>query len=883
MRYLPLPLLFILALANALANGQSNIEDLIAQLSGKTPAPERTDDQLHDAYTRIITHLLPGIAAEELVDRKEPQLTFERICFHAGRPGAERERAALCTACLPYLDPETPKPARVWFLRQLIRLSGPESVDAVGAVLADDDPEIRDLARRVLQNNPARAADAVLAAALRDADDAEWKIALINALAARATKTLGAQIATLQGDMTPAVATAAIAAFGDIGPADPAVTKVLEMLWDESSGKWRDAIADTWLRWAHQLNHSGQKNRAAEICRRLYSAPEVRGAPHIRIASLRGLVAAQQAEAVPTALQVITDPTEKKQLQLAAADCIADIPDPAVTKALTEALTDAAPAAQVLILRALEQRGDTTAITVVMSLLDTDVAEVCIAALRTLREIGNANIIRHVAQTAATSESGVQDAARTCLARLRGENVDSALLAHLQEADPSVQVELIHALAQRYYYAARPTILTYANATNVAVAQAALTALATLGTPDDIPAVLNVLLHATAEPVRTTAESTAIELCESIPNQDERAAPILTAWPKTPTERRPTLVRILGRIHGEPALEKLRALTAASANTAPDVLDAAVRALANWPTTAVLDDLLDLARECESRRHRVLALRGYLRLLELPADRDPAATVDLYHAALLLADADAERRLVLSGLAHVRHHEALALVEPFLDTDTLRAEAEIATISIARLLAPLDRDQATATIRDIMTTTERDATRERGQLALDWITSLAGYLTDWQTAGPYAAEGCDYDCVFEYAFAPEQPDPGPIKWQALALTSNEKPWIFDLSRSSCGNCCVYVRTKVWTATSQPAQLAIGSDDGVKAWLNNELIHTNPATRGHEPLSDRLAIELQPGWNHIMLKIAQAGGGWGFSAALQNPAGEPLQDLRYPEE
>jgi hypothetical protein len=62
-------------------------------------------------------------------------------------------------------------------------------------------------------------------------------------------------------------------------------------------------------------------------------------------------------------------------------------------------------------------------------------------------------------------------------------------------------------------------------------------------------------------------------------------------------------------------------------------------------------------------------------------------------------------------------------------------------------------------------------------------------------------------------------------------------------------------------------LGIGSDDGVKVWLNRQLVHENWTTRGAEPDSDRVPVTFRKGRNQLVLKIQNAGGPWGFACRL----------------
>jgi mannan endo-1,4-beta-mannosidase len=77
---------------------------------------------------------------------------------------------------------------------------------------------------------------------------------------------------------------------------------------------------------------------------------------------------------------------------------------------------------------------------------------------------------------------------------------------------------------------------------------------------------------------------------------------------------------------------------------------------------------------------------------------------------------------------------------------------------------------------------------------------------------------------------------------------------------------------------QDVTLLVGSDDGVKIWLNGALIHTNHVTRGVDGQTDRLDITLQKGTNRLLLKVDQHFGGWGFLVKVAYQDGTPASDL-----
>jgi len=72
---------------------------------------------------------------------------------------------------------------------------------------------------------------------------------------------------------------------------------------------------------------------------------------------------------------------------------------------------------------------------------------------------------------------------------------------------------------------------------------------------------------------------------------------------------------------------------------------------------------------------------------------------------------------------------------------------------------------------------------------------------------------------------------------------------------------------------------MGSDDGVKAWLNGKLVHANNVARAAIPYTDKADITLSAGWNRLMLKITQNQGPWAFCARICSRKDESLEGIR----
>jgi len=87
----------------------------------------------------------------------------------------------------------------------------------------------------------------------------------------------------------------------------------------------------------------------------------------------------------------------------------------------------------------------------------------------------------------------------------------------------------------------------------------------------------------------------------------------------------------------------------------------------------------------------------------------------------------------------------------------------------------------------------------------------------------------------------------------------------------------YLRTEIVSEQRKSVRLEINTDDGVKAWLNGKLIHTNNINRGVSVPPDILQITLEPGVNKLMLKVTDSILGWGAVVRVQPTGAEAGQD------
>lgn len=150
------------------------------------------------------------------------------------------------------------------------------------------------------------------------------------------------------------------------------------------------------------------------------------------------------------------------------------------------------------------------------------------------------------------------------------------------------------------------------------------------------------------------------------------------------------------------------------------------------------------------------------------------------------------------------------------------------------------------------------------------------YIREWNIIGPFDAPDMSwlhrtYPLEKEWNLSEEHTgkDNKKLKWKTV---SAEKSGFVPLQRLIEPNerAVAYALTYVYSPEDREAILLIGSDDGIKIWMNNRLVHSNPAYRGAYPDQDKIKVNLNKGKNTLLLKILQGGGGWGFYARFVDP-------------
>ena len=154
---------------------------------------------------------------------------------------------------------------------------------------------------------------------------------------------------------------------------------------------------------------------------------------------------------------------------------------------------------------------------------------------------------------------------------------------------------------------------------------------------------------------------------------------------------------------------------------------------------------------------------------------------------------------------------------------------------------------------------------------------------EWQVIGPFV-----FGIGLEEIYPPEKEinlkavyngADGHVKWKR-AITENsghlnllttlyEHPEENPPDLAAIG----YAYVQVESPNDRIIKITLGSNDGAKLWVNNEVIYNEHVGRGAAADQVFLEADLKEGQNHILVKVENLGSNWGLYLRLVDPKKE----------
>lgn len=113
----------------------------------------------------------------------------------------------------------------------------------------------------------------------------------------------------------------------------------------------------------------------------------------------------------------------------------------------------------------------------------------------------------------------------------------------------------------------------------------------------------------------------------------------------------------------------------------------------------------------------------------------------------------------------------------------------------------------------------------------------------------------------------------PANWMPIDVQPEKESLFFTKD-----NAYAYLRTTLKVEREQDMGLRIGSDDGIKVWVNDNLVHSNKVLRAVGQSTDNVRIHLKSGENRVVLKVVNATGPGGMKFGLGDDVDKRVEEV-----
>jgi len=166
-------------------------------------------------------------------------------------------------------------------------------------------------------------------------------------------------------------------------------------------------------------------------------------------------------------------------------------------------------------------------------------------------------------------------------------------------------------------------------------------------------------------------------------------------------------------------------------------------------------------------------------------------------------------------------------------------------------------------------------------------TSSSGFINTWLSAGPYTGVRSESDCTVTdedwTGVADAEIDPalsdaaGDLVWRALHRSGNRINFNDDYEDVGAPR-EIYVVAHVRSAEARDLTLALGPDDGARAWFDGAEVMDITDCQGTVKDKYQETVSLSGDWQPLVIKVYDQGGGWALYARFLDADGAEVTDL-----
>jgi hypothetical protein len=158
------------------------------------------------------------------------------------------------------------------------------------------------------------------------------------------------------------------------------------------------------------------------------------------------------------------------------------------------------------------------------------------------------------------------------------------------------------------------------------------------------------------------------------------------------------------------------------------------------------------------------------------------------------------------------------------------------------------------------------------------------FVRDWQLLGPFAGTA---ERAHDTIYPPEREAiqlqkayagfGGVVRWRPYKSAEDKIDLAEFFNYRQAG--VAYAVSWVFSDEDRAVTLGVGSDDGVRVWVNRQQVHDVKGGRQARPGQDLVKARLKKGWNELRAKVDNIVGTWELYLELRSAdGGEPLKLL-----
>jgi HEAT repeat protein len=617
---------------------------------------------LYADQKKNLSHLLQQLKTYQQGDNDS--IVLELNAFVRSHRSTKEEKQKCERELILFLQSDATYSSKREVCRHLRIIGSKESVHTLEDMLLD--PATTDMARYALEKIPGKSPDHALLRGLKNSSGI-IQAGIVSSLGHRkVTEAVPYLEDILNKNTDLSVSLAAAAALGHIK--NPSAAKALSLSLSGASKDLKTQVTGSLLKCAEEYLSKGDNGKAQKLYDQILSTDLPLS---LHNSAVRGKInaAGQKGD------EFILESLKHRQKNIHSyIEMIPEYFNASNINAVLELAPTLAPSAKVPLISILSLYPEKEVLQFVLDSAKSLILEVRIASLKTLKQIGSSSTVSFLAEHAASSKGPEQQQARNSLWGLKGADVNQAIVSNLKtEENPAIQMEYIKAVEERRIYSGKDVMLNQFNSPASKIQLQAMRSIKIITTPQDIPLLLEYLVNANNKQVREELMQTISFTASHIPDPLDRGEQVTQLLPEVndPVSRS-CLYLLLGRIGDDSTLPSLRK---ALGEPEEVIQDAAVRALAMWPTPAAADDVRHIARTSDKREYRILGLRSYIRMVEMEPFRRPEAAVHSLETALDMAMRTEEKIMILGVLPKFPCEQAKKLARKLLEDPDVKQEA----------------------------------------------------------------------------------------------------------------------------------------------------------------------------------------------------------------